>query len=164
VVEFRPERILDALARHDVQYVLIGGLAAAIHGADYVTGDVDVTPALADDNLRRLSAALDELHARICVEGEPDGGAFAHDAASLAGANVWKLTTDAGDLDITFVPAGTTGYADLRRHATVIEIFGVPTTLASLGDVVRSKEAAARPKDLEALPALRTLLGRLSER
>jgi hypothetical protein len=160
MVEFRPERILDALARHGVQYVLIGGLAAAIHGADYVTGDVDITPALGDDNLRRLSAALGELHARIRVEGEPKGLDFANDAASLARASTWNLTTDAGDLDITFMPAGTKGYADLRAHATVIEILGVPTTLASLGDVVRSKEAAARPKDLEALPALRELLRR----
>jgi hypothetical protein len=163
VVEFRPERILEALARHEVQYVLIGGLAAAIHGADYVTGDVDVTPALGDDNLRRLSVALGELHARVRVDGEPDGVPFSHDAASLAHAKVWNLTTDAGDLDITFMPAGTKGYADLRAHATVIDILGVPTTLASLGDVVRSKEAAARPKDLEALPALRVLLAHLDD-
>jgi hypothetical protein len=158
VAEFRPDAILQVLAAHAVDYVLIGGLAAALHGSDLATSDVDITPAFAHDNLDRLSAALDELHARVRTDAEPDGIAFAHDADSLARASTWNLVTDYGDLDISFTPAGTTGYSDLRRDALHIEIAGTPVTLASLADVVRSKQAAGRPKDHIALPVLRRLL------
>jgi len=160
VAEFAPEHLLAVLDRHRVRYVLIGGLAAALHGSDVVTADVDITPALGDDNLRRLSAALDELGARVRSESAPEGLPFDHDAASLARANVWNLVTDAGDLDVTFVPAGTSGYDDLRRDAVEIVILGAHTVVASLADIVRSKEAAGRPKDLAALPTLRKLLDR----
>ena len=156
--EFAPEHILAVLERHGVRYVLIAGIAAAIHGSDLVTSDVDITPALGEKNLRRLSAALDELGARVRAADAPDGRPFDHGAASLARALVWNLTTDAGDLDIPFVPAGTSGYEDLRRDALELEILGARTVVASLADVVRSKEAAARPKDVAALPTLRKLL------
>lgn len=157
-VRFAPERILRVLAEHDVEYVLIGGLAAVVHGADQVTQDVDVTPKNQPANLDRLSAALHDLNARIRVEGIPDGLAFDHDGASLARANVWNLTTDAGDLDITFRPTGTEGYDDLVASALSIEAFGAVIRVASLADVVRSKRAADRPKDRVALPVLERLL------
>ena len=62
MAEFRPDLLLRVLARHGVDYVVIGGIAAALHGSDLVTFDVDITPALGSDNLSRLSAALYELH------------------------------------------------------------------------------------------------------
>ena len=157
MVEFRPERILEVLAAHRVDYVMIGGLAAAIHGSDLVTGDLDITPALGDDNLSRLSLALDELNARIRTPDVVEGLAFSHGATSLARATAWNLITDAGDLDVSFLPSGTQGYVDLQRDAVAIEILGAPTRVASLADVIRSKQAAGRPKDLAALPMLRRL-------
>jgi hypothetical protein len=148
--------MLAVLEAHGVRYVLIGGMAAVIHGADYVTSDIDVTPELGADNVGRLSDALAEMHARIRAVPEPLE--FVHDAESLTRAATWNLTTDFGDLDITFTPSGTSGYRDLHADATTIEVLGVDVTLASLRDVIRSKEAAGRPKDLQALPALRRLL------
>lgn len=157
--EFRPEAILGALERHRVLYVLIGGLAATIHGSPHVTTDVDIVPEASSANLARLSAALKELEARIRTTGEPDGVAFDHDAASLARSRVWNLTTVSGDdLDITFRPSGTEGYGDLRRDAIELEILDVRVPLASLADVIRSKEAAHRPKDRLTLPVLRRIL------
>ena len=156
---FRPERILAALERHGVEYVLIGGLAATLHGAAHLTTDVDITPKEDPDNLARLSDALRELGARVrSGQGAAEALPFAHDAASLAKARIWNLTTEAGDLDITFVPSGTQGYEDLRRDAVTIRVRGVQVPLASLADVIRSKEAADRPRDRAALPGLRTLL------
>ena len=156
--EFRPEAILEVLERHRVRFVLIGGFAATIHGSPYVTTDVDITPAASPENLTQLSAALGELGARIRVAGEPEGFAFNHDGASLAKGQVWNLTTNFGDLDISFVPSGTDGYDDLRRDATELEILGVHVPLASLADIIRSKEAADRPKDRLVLPVLRRIL------
>jgi hypothetical protein len=71
---------------------------------------------------------------------------------------VWNLTTRAGDLDIAFQPSGTGGYDDLRRGALTLSIQGISVPVASLADVVRSKEAAGREKDRLVLPMLRRLL------
>ena len=161
MAEFRPEAILRVLAEHDVEYVLIGGLAAALHGSDLATSDVDITPAYGAANLQRLSEALDDLHAHVRTVDAADGIEFAHDAESLMRATTWNLVTDYGDLDLSFTPAGTSGYEDLRRDALHIEIGGTPITLAALADVVRSKQAAGRPKDRIALPVLRRLLEEL---
>jgi hypothetical protein len=156
--EFRPELVLGVLARHGVRSVLIGGFAGVIHGSPYVTTDVDVVPDRRPANLERLSAALTELHARVWTPSEPDGVAFDHDAASLASVVVWNLVTEFGRLDITFEPSGTAGYPDIARDAAHLVILGVEVDVASLADVIRSKEAADREKDRLVLPVLRRLL------
>ena len=158
MAEFRPQAILEVLDRHGVHYVLVGGLAAVLHGAVHVTTDVDIVPEEGKANLERLSAALKELGARIRVTGEPDGVPFDHGAESLARVRMWNLTTALGDLDVTFEPSGTRGYEDLRRDVVTLELRDLRVPVASLADVIRSKEAAGRPKDREALPALRELL------
>jgi hypothetical protein len=156
--ELRPAPILEALVRHEVDFVLIGGLAAAAHGSILPTFDVDITPHKTDDNLARLSAALRDLGARIRTDAVEGGLPFDHDAESLAVSGVWNLTTEHGDLDISFVPNGTEGYPDLIRGAEEEPLFGVVVPLASLEDVIRSKQAANRPKDQRVLPVLREIL------
>jgi hypothetical protein len=160
MAEFRPQDILEVLDRHGVRYVLIGGLAAILHGAAHLTIDVDVVPYESKDNLARLSAALHELHARIRVSGEPDGIPFDHSAESLARVRMWNLQTDMGDLDVTFEPSGTHGYDDLVRDVVVMRVRGLDVPVASLADVIRSKEAAGRARDRAVLPGLRELLSR----
>ena len=156
--EFRPEKLLGVLARHGVRHVLIGGFAGVIHGSPYVTTDVDVVPDPASANLQRLSSALDELHAKVWTDAEPSGLPFDHDASSLAGAQMWNLVTDFGRLDLTFEPSGTGGYADVARDAVHLRILGAEVDVASLADVIRSKEAAGREKDRLVLPVLRRIL------
>ncbi len=111
---FDPTRIMQVLARHQVQCVVIGGYAAVLAGADVITRDVDITPALDQANLQRLADALSELHAALRVPGDPPLP-FPADARLLARTEILNLTTDAGDLDITTRPDGTSGYDDLRR-------------------------------------------------
>ena len=153
-------RLFAILHSHRVSYVLIGGLAAVVHGSPFPTEDADITPDDDRRNLDRLAAALRELNARIRTEGIPNGLPFACDAVALASAQTWNLTTAAGDLDIAFRPSGTHGYADLRRDAAGVELYDVTVAVASLADVVRSKQAANRPKDQRVLPVLRELLTR----
>lgn len=157
-VEFRPEKLLDVLTRHGVRHVLIGGFAGVIHGSPYVTTDIDVVPDPSAENLARLSAALDELHARVWTDSEPGGVPFDHDATSLATSRTWNLVTDFGRLDITFEPSGTGGYVDVVRDAVHLTILGAEVDVASLADVIRSKEAAGREKDRLVLPVLRRIL------
>jgi len=157
VPDFDGLAILEVLARHHVRVIVIGGWAAGAQGSPLLTEDVDVVPDPERGNLTRLSAALTELDAKV-RNGDEEPLPFAHDATSLAGSIFWNLTTKHGDLDIAFLPSGTQGYADLRRDATEVTLRGTPVLLASLADIVRSKEAAGRDKDRRALPILRELV------
>lgn len=156
--EFTPDKILAILLRHEVAFVVIGGLAALAHGSNITTQDVDITPEQSAANLGRLSEALRELGARIRTDAVEGGFPFDHDAESLAAAGVWNLVTRFGDLDISMVPNGTQGYPDLVRDATDVGILEVLAPVASLADVIRSKQAANRPKDQRVLPVLREIL------
>lgn len=159
VPEFDPGAIVRVLQAHGVRFVVIGGLAALAHGSPFPTEDLDITPETSEPNLRRLSEALTELDARIRTNADPDGLPFAHDATSLGSVHSCDLVTCFGDLDIALVPAGTRGYRDLVRGSSDVHAFGVWIPIASLADVIRSKQAAGRPKDQRVLPTLRQLLG-----
>jgi hypothetical protein len=151
-----PAAIVSVLNRHDVRFVVIGAFAALAQGAPIApTRDVDFTPDETADNLDRLSAALLELGARVRTDSDVEGLPFDHDAASLRRASTWNLICPYGEFDISFRPSGFEGgYAQLivRAHRMVVE--GHELAVADLDDVIRSKEAAGRPKDLRALPAL----------
>jgi hypothetical protein len=151
-------RILEVLHRNKVAYVLIGGLAAVYHGSPFPTEDADITPEMDRRNLNKLATALRELNARVRTDSGPRGLPFRCDGEALSGAQTWNLTTDAGDLDVTFMPSGTRGYRDLSRDAARVELYGVNVLIASLSDVIRSKQAANRPKDQRMLPTLREIL------
>ena len=160
-----PLEVLRALERHGVRYVVIGAAAARIAGAPVVTEDIEVTPATDRENLERLAAALRELDARLRTAAESEGVQFPIDAAMLSPAETWTLATSAGDLDICFTPAGTRGYDDLRREASHQRLAkGLTVAVASLRDVIRSKEAAGRDKDLAQLPLLRRTLQQIRDR
>lgn len=127
------------------------------HGSPFPTEDADITPESSDANLARLAAALDELNARVRTS-VPEGLPFTCDTKGLAAAQTWNLVTDAGDLDVWFQPSGTHGYPDLHRDAESAEIYDATVQIASLGDIIRSKQAANRPKDQRVLPTLREIL------
>ncbi len=161
--EFDPETVLATFDRHAVRFVVIGGLAASLYGSPHVTFDLDVTPDSSLDNLSRLATALRELDARIRTEGVEGGLPFACSAEFLSRVTTLNLTTAAGNVDIAFAPSGTRGYHDLVVRARTLDIRGTRFAVAALEDVIRSKEAADRPKDRVVLPALRALLERRAE-
>lgn len=155
-----PERLVTTLARHDVRYVMIGAMAARLQGFPRVTADADIAPARDGDNLRRLAEALRELDARVYTESVPEGLPFDCSPPMLARADLWNLVTSAGRLDIAFAPSGTDGYADLMKDAVPFDVFGVRLNVASLEDIIRSKEAADRPQDRQDVVILREMLRR----
>ena len=109
----QPDCLFAALADAGVDYVLIGGLAAVLHGSTAMTNDADIVPAMTRDNLERLSTALTDLDARIRSESEPDGVVFDPHPDLLASMAILNLTTRCGDLDVAVRPTGTAGYDDL---------------------------------------------------
>lgn len=161
MVRFQPRLVIETLNRHGVRYVLIGGVAATLHGSPLRTGDTDVCPDARIDNLEKLAAALRDLKARIRTEGVDGGLPFACDAAFLSRVALLNLETDAGDLDLSFVPAGTRGYDDLVDGVARFDLDGVVAPAAALLDIIRSKAAANRPKDRASLPVLEELARKL---
>ena len=152
------------LKEHEVRFIVIGAIAAIAQGYPLNTQDIDITPARDPANLERLAAALDDLGARLRVPDDDEGVSFPIDAQMLGASDMWTLRTRHGDLDLSYVPSGTQGYDDLRRDARTEEIEGVEVPIASLTDIIRSKEAAGRVKDQAQLPALRRTLELVRER
>ena len=159
--DFDPAKMLSALSDAGVDFLLIGGMAAVLHGDAGVTFDLDIVPAHDAENLERLALALRVLEARVRAPDAPSGLAFDPSPEffrNLPRDAILNLTTPIGDLDLAFRPSGTSGYEDLKRDAVRIEAAAnVSILVASLADVIRSKDAANREKDRTALPRLRRL-------
>lgn len=141
---------------------MVGGVAARAYGAVRPTGDADCLIRRTVDNFERLAAAMQELHARLRVEGLSDAEAAALpmrlDATSLGRMEISTWRTDAGDIDILVDIPDRQGrhrrYEELADTAQRLDYAGISIRVAGIGDIVASKEWADRPKDREALPEL----------
>ena len=155
--------LLASLARNGVRFVLVGGLAAQAHGAARATKDADICPEWSAANLTRLAASLTELRARLKIgEGSVETLEVAIDARTIHGLEIGAWRTAAGDVDVLLgIPGGgrrkLVRYQQLVENATELEVDGLRVLVASLDDIIRSKELAGRPKDREALAELRSL-------
>jgi hypothetical protein len=162
---FDPDRLLEVLDAHRVEYVLVGGFAARMHGATRRTADLDCVPRTSLENYDRLAAALRELGARLRVAGmtddEASGLPVVLDGQTLRKFGTTTWMTDAGPLDLLVelrdARGGRHSYEDLVTRATRHRIRSAVVLLAALDDIVESKEFADRPKDREALPELHRL-------
>lgn len=154
---FDPQCLFNVLDKHRVDYVLIGGLAAVLHGSTAMTNDADILPDGDANNLERLGAALGELKARLRVDGDPDGVPFDPHPSLIASIAMLNMTTMCGDLDLTFTPSGLEGYSAVRERAVTFDVGGIHIRVAALADIITSKEAANRPKDHATLPILHAL-------
>lgn len=159
------EQIIEVLNRHEVEYVLVGGLGARFHGATRRTLDFDVCPSWQRDNLGRLANALRELDAKL--RGVPEDIALpAIDAQTLAPMELSAWRTAAGDVDVLLgIPAdmrwNLSRFEALRERAQAWEVAGCTVFVAHLDDLIVSKRVTNRPPDLEALPELDALRSRL---
>ncbi len=148
-------RLLATLARHDVDYVVIGGVATQVHGHRRTTMDLDLTPDPAPENLRRLSSALEELEARPSDPELAEGELSSADPDRLAvAAIVPPLNTRHGQVHVLKEPKGARSFEQLRESALVVELDGVEIAIVSLDDLIRIKRAAGRPADLDDIAAL----------
>lgn len=158
---FEPERLVAALNRHRVRYVVIGGIAAGLQGAAWTTADLDICYARDRANLETLADALAELAARP-VEWPIDAPPPILDARALRHGGLWTLETRHGRLDLLGLPAPGIDHAFLARTAERFEVDGEPILVARLETLIAMKRAADRPQDrahLELLLAARELAG-----
>ena len=147
--------LIQALANGGVEFILIGGVAATAHGSARLTQDVDAVYSRTPENLRRLAEALAPF--KPYLRGAPPGLPFRWDVATLERGLNFTLTTELGPLDLLGeIPGGGT-YLDLEPGAIRLRVFEVDCLCLSLKQLIRSKRAAGRPKDLEALAELEVL-------
>jgi hypothetical protein len=159
---FDPLRALRTFQRHDVRFVVIGGLGARLYGSPSVTNDTDVCYQRSSENLERLAAALRRLHAEL--RGTDSDVPFQLDAKTLAAGDHFTFTTDAGNLDILGTPAGVEGFDALEREAKVFRFDGLTVPVASIEDLISMKRAAGRPKDLIEVEVLGALRDEIAQR
>lgn len=153
---FDPLRILKILIRHDVKFIVIGGIAGRLWGSTTVTNDLDICYARDPDNLKALAAALADLKVRL--RGVDRDLPFVADARTLKMGDCFTFSTIAGNFDILGTPAGSSGYAALIRTAEAMDVGDLTVFVAALEDLIVMKRAAGRPKDLieiEVLSAVR---------
>jgi hypothetical protein len=159
--EANAERPLDigeliaVLARHEVDYVVIGGVATQVHGHRRTTMDLDLTPDPSPQNLQRLAAALAELEARPrdARHEQAEIPVSAPERLAIA-AVVPPLLTRHGQIHILKEPKGARGFDEMRERALVVDLDGSEVAIVSLDDLIRMKRAAGRPADLDDIATL----------
>jgi hypothetical protein len=147
--------LIAALDKAGVEFIIIGGLAATVHGSPRLTLDVDVVYARNDDNYARIVAALKPF--KPYLRGAPPGLPFDWSEATLKRGLNFTLSTTKGSIDLLGGMIGGGDYDDLRAHSDVVRIFGRDVRVLSLDALIRAKRAAGRPKDLEVLAELELL-------
>ena len=148
-------KLISALDKAGVDFIVIGGLAANAHGSPRFTQDVDVIYSRAGDNIARLVLALAPI--KPYLRGAPPGLPFEWSVETLVRGLNFTLTTSAGDIDILGEIVGGGSYEDLRAHSTVMRIFRRDVRVLNLDALIRAKRAAGRPKDFEAIAELELL-------
>ena len=150
--------LLRTLLGGGVEFVLIGGLAATVHGSARSTFDIDVLYHRTPENTARLVASLEPL--RPYLRGAPPGLPFRFDAATVERGLNFTLDTTLGALDLLGEVAGGGRYQDLLQKSQSIRLFGYECRCVTLEALIVLKRAAGRPKDLEILAELESLLDR----
>ena len=149
-------RAIAILCDSGVDFIVIWGVAAVLHGSAVVTFDLDILYSRADKNIRRLAEALAAFHPR--PRGFPPGLPFVWDEATLRNSMVLTLTTDLGDVDLLAEVAGVGSYEAAKPRSITIKAYGHGFLILDLRDLLRAKRAAGRDKDRIGIPELESLL------
>lgn len=148
--------ILTLLARHEIKYILVGGGAGIAHGLARATYDVDVVYSRDVDNIQRLVDALRDQAPYL--RGAPPGLPFRWDVATIQHGLNFTLTTSLGNLDLLGEITGGGTFEELLPHCASIEFHGIRCHVVTLERLILLKRAAGRPKDLEVIAELQSLL------
>lgn len=148
MAELDPERLLRALVDHEVEFCVIGAVAAWLQGNPAVTFGLDVMPRRDLDNAERLAAALNALGARP----RPSGETVELEGADFLSWETQQFDTEAGPLDVVPGAAAIGGFEDVATIEMDLGEFSI--RVITIDEVIASKERLGRPKDTAALPAL----------
>ncbi|MGO4882481.1 MAG: hypothetical protein ACLP59_16860 [Bryobacteraceae bacterium] len=141
-----------------IEFILVGGIAAAVHGSPRATQDVDVVYRRTTGNLNRLVDALGPYHPHL--RGAPPGLAFHLDLETLRRGCNFPLVTDLGWIDLLGEILGGGTYEELVAHSILEDVFGVRCYVTDLDTLIRMKRLAGRPRDFEVIAELELLRDR----
>lgn len=147
--------LLHTLGAAKVDFILVGGVAAAAHGSARATQDLDIVYSRGPENLKKLVVALAPLQPYL--RGAPPGLPFRFDEETLRQGLNFTLTTSHGWIDLLGEITGGGSFEDIVNHAVAVEVFGVGCLILDLPTLIKTKRAAGRPKDLEALAELEVI-------
>ena len=149
------ETLLKVLLQERVSFVIIGGVAATLHGSARLTNDLDITYERSTENLERLAKALSPLEPYL--RGAPAGLPFHFDVPTIQRGLNFTLRTSAGDIDVLGEVTGVGAYDAVARESNEMELFGATYKVINLDALLRAKRAAGRAKDLEVIAELEAL-------
>lgn len=149
------DTVFGVLVRGGVEFIVIGGAAATIHGSARITRDVDIVYRRTAENLRRVVDALSPYSPYL--RGAPAGLPFRWDENTLRRGLNFTLTTSIGDLDLLGEVTGGGNFEALLAHSSPVQAFGIECLCLKLDKLIQVKRAAGRPKDLEAIAELEAL-------
>ena len=149
-------KILTVLTDNRVQFVLIGGVAANLHGSARATFDLDLVYGRQRANIARLVKALAPY--RPYLRGAPPGLPFNLDERTVRAGLNFTLETALGDIDLLGEVVGGGNYEQLLPHTVEVRAFGLRCKCVTLERLIQLKRAAGRPKDLESIAELQALL------
>ena len=150
------DEVVRLLNAHGVDFIVIGGWAAALHGSERSTSDVDVVYSRTPENIRRVAEAL-QSH-QPYLRGAPPGLPFRWDERTIQSGLNFTLTTDLGFIDFLGEVAGGGSYQQLFPSTLEVTVSGVTCRCVTLDRLIQLKRAAGRPKDLEVIAELQAIL------
>jgi predicted nucleotidyltransferase len=150
------EQIIAALVAAGVRFVVVGGVAATLHGSARLTNDIDLCYDPAPDNLEALVRLLRGWHAYL-REVEP-GLPFTLDVRALRTTPIMTLVTDLGNLDLLDRVLGLGAYAEVLAASEPVNLEGIEFRALTLPALIAAKKATGRPKDREHVIELEALL------
>jgi hypothetical protein len=149
------ESPLAILARADVRFVVVGGVAMNLQGSAASTTDLDIVYDRSSDNVARLVAALAPYAPRL--RGALAGIRFRFDEHAVRNGMNFTLSTTLGDIDLLGEVSGVGGYDAAHMMSKAIDVEGTRFQVLTLRGLIRAKRAAGRPKDRLVLPELEAL-------
>jgi hypothetical protein len=149
------ERILEALVISGANFIVVGAYAAILQGSSVRTDDLDLCYERTPENYKKIARAIAPFNPRL--RGLPDNLKPPFDEHTLSHGTNFTLLTDVVILDLLGELSGVGGYQQLSLNAKAMKFGDIPCRVASLDDVIRSKETADRPKDRAVLPEMRAL-------
>jgi predicted nucleotidyltransferase len=153
MIQFRT--LLSAFHSNGVAFVIIGGVAATLHGSARVTYDLDLVYERSPDNLKRVVAALRPYEPYL--RGAPPGLPFKFDEETLRRGLNFTFTTTEGPIDLLGELSGIGSYETVAKHTVEADLFGLTVHFLDIDALITSKKAAGRAKDLEAIAELETI-------
>jgi len=148
--------LITLLTEGRVEFIVIGGVAATIHGSAHITVDLDLLYRRTPENIERLAAVLAPIQPYL--RGAPEGLPFQFDAATIHRGLNFTLQTTLGDLDLLGEVAGAGTYDSVLPDSETALLDGRQFHCVSLRRLITMKRAAGRPKDLNVIAELEALL------